>query len=315
MAPWASWAPVPFWSSGGLVGVNAPSWQFCFCGSHACWWRFLPLRCFSTALCWKCLQMVDCSGEFCTILPGAGGGGSVPWELWHSSQVGEPECVWTRVTSHTYKTYLMISCCSKSDLKLHGDHSNASLLPVILLSEFFLLHSSVVKDIVKCLVQTFIPTSYQCFRVECLFVDGFINCSAYVFLPNLKWVGNWVNSYDKTENDCKIETCKSSPLKRKLQWGEDRVFLLFLWTACVFAEIIGGGGWYFSCLLQRTNRGLSLSWKWKIEVVTDLWRAVGWRGWRGQVFLFFLQGSEGGAVLVDRIWKQGFIVITEDLFC
>lgn len=169
----------------------------------------------------------------------------------------------------------MIPCCSKSDLKLHGDHSNASLLPVILLIEFFLLHSSVVKG---RLFQTFIPTSYQGFRVECLFVDGFINCSVHVFLPNLKWVGNWVNSYDKTENDCKTETCKASPLKHKLQCGEDRVFLLFLWTACVFAEIVGSG---ISPVFFNAPVGVSPSWKWKIEVVTDFWRAVGWRGWRG----------------------------------
>lgn len=127
--------------------------------------------------------MGDCSGKFCTFLPGAGGGG-----------VGEGLSALGNMTlsqSQGYLphigSYLMIACCSKANCKLHGDNSNAFLLPIILLIKLFHLHSSAMKG---RFVQTFVPTSYQGLRAERLFVDGFINSFVHVFLPNLKWVEN-----------------------------------------------------------------------------------------------------------------------------
>lgn len=111
-----------------------------------------------------------------------------------------------RVPPHIDESYLMKACGSKANGKLHGDHSQASLPPVILLVELCHLHPSAVKG---RLVQTFVPASYQGLRVERLFVDGFINCFVHVFLPHLKRVGNGGDSYGKTGTGCRTETRKA----------------------------------------------------------------------------------------------------------
>lgn len=83
--------PCRLWFPVWVVGLlGAPAWQLCYsCRSRPCWCHFQPLRHFSTALCWKCVQTGGCSGEFCTFLPGA-------WEEGHVtlSQVSTSWLCW-----------------------------------------------------------------------------------------------------------------------------------------------------------------------------------------------------------------------------
>lgn len=193
----------------------------------------------------------------------------------------------------------MIACCSKADWKLHGDNCNAFLLPIILLVKLFHLHSSAMKG---RLVQTLIPTSYQGLRAECLFVDGFINCFVHVFLPNLKWVRSWVNSYGKIETDCKIDTWKASPLKRTNFGGGKTGCIFFLWTACGFAKLMGAIYHLFFNVPVRASPYLRLG------VVIGPWRAVGRRGWKKADIPFFPTMFRG--------WRRvGRLYIKARIYC
>lgn len=160
-----------------------------------CHWGVFLLHCVESACRWGTAHFSQVLGE----------GLSDPGKC-NAFPKSEPSVSNRRVTTHTYKLHLMIACCTKADWKFHGNHRNASFLPVILLIELFHLLSSVVKG--RC-VQTFVPTSYQALRVERLFVDGFINCSVHVFLPNLKWVRNGITSYKTLWN----RDLKSVPTK------------------------------------------------------------------------------------------------------
>lgn len=81
--------------------------------------------------------------------------------------------------------YLVVACCSKANRELHGDDSDAPLLPVALPVELFHFCPS---DVEGRLVQTLVPAPYQGLGAESLFVDGFIHGFVHVFLPNLKQV-------------------------------------------------------------------------------------------------------------------------------
>ena len=232
-----------------------------------CHWGVLLLHCVESACRWGTAYFSQVLGE----------GLSAPGKCDTLSKT-EPNVSYRRATTHTYKLYLMIACCNKADWQFHGNHRNASFLPVILLIELFHLHSSVVKG---RRVQTFVPTSYQVLRVERLFVDGFINCSVHVFLPNLKWVRNGITSYDKTESDCEIEIWEASPLKHTLQWGRRQGFCFCELSLCFCRN---NKEWF---LFFRAPIRVSASLKGRVEVLTDLWRAVVWRRWRRKSILFF----------------------------
>ena len=176
--------PVPYLNSGGSAGPgrhlgSSAAVALMLADAVFSHWGVFLLHCVERACRWGTAHFSQVLGE----------GLSDPGKC-DTLPRSEPSVSNRRVTTHTYKHYLMVACCSKADWKFHGNHRNASFLPVILLIELFHLHSSVVKG--RC-VQAFVPTPYQALRVERLFVDGFINCLVHVFLPNLKWVRNGIH--------------------------------------------------------------------------------------------------------------------------